>query len=399
MTIDDRLRSAAAELNRATSAARPRGPVRPPRRAPTRIGLALVAAAAFIALGVLATSGHQTPHVSVSTAPVSPAVESITFPGGFTPASVLPTGGGVWVLGTTGTGDTSCSAVRLDPATLASRSYRLPACGGYAAAGGGYVYLAVPRYRPGTNTADVHIERLDTRSGKAEVLGPVVTSAPGSAVGHLNLSYGDGYLWMYPWDSKVLKISPTTGAVVESITGVPVPGGGHAVVAANRGGVWLAQGPGGDALLRRLPPGSSSTEVVYRAPEPGSILWVADTGRLVWAAAATFLQQGAQVQVRLVALDLSGHVVTESGPEGVGSPVVPGPDDTLWSVGNPSTCTGPQTLWRIDPSTGRSYSFASLAVHGVYSCVAPGESPLAVSGRFAFVAQSGSLYRVDLVSG
>lgn len=399
MTIEDRLRAAAHDLSRATSGARP-GPLDGRhRRSAWKIPLAVVAAAAFIALGVLATSRHGTPRVSVSTGPVGPAVESITFGGGFTPNDVLATGRYVWVLGTAGTGGRSCSVVRLDPATLQTREYPLASCGGYYTAGGGYLYLAVPRYRAGTYTADVHIERLDTRTGDARVLAPVVTTAVGSAVGHLSLSYGGGYLWMYPWEGRLLKISPATGAVVETIEGLPVPGGGHPVVAANGAGIWLAQGPGGDGLLRRIPEGSTSASVVYTAPAPGSILWVSDAGTRVWAAAATFAQHGTGVQLRLVALDQSGRVVVETGPQGVGSPVTAGPAGSLWSVGSDSSCTGPAVLWRIDPDTGRSEPFASIPVPGGKPCVALGDAPLAVSGRFALVAASGVLYRVDLVSG
>jgi hypothetical protein len=331
----------------------------------------------------------------------SPAVSSITFSGPFQPQEVLATGGKAWLVGQIGSPAANrCAVERLDPRTLRTASYPLPECGPYATAGGGHLYLTALQYLAGTNSAEVHIESLDTATGHAVVMAPVVTTPVGSDVAHMALAYGGGSLWLYTWTNQLVKVSPVTGAVLDTIPAVPVPGGATPAVVANPAGVWVAAGPGGDGVLGRIPPGSRVPVAIYNTATPGSIRWLAAAGDRVWADAVSYLNGGRTAQTRLVGFDLSGRKVVETAPEDLGSSLVPGTGNALWSLGVAGpTCSGPQRLWKVDGSTGRSTTFTTLRSPVTNPCLNESSYQLAVAAGFVFVLDPTStaslLYRIN----
>jgi hypothetical protein len=224
------------------------------------------------------------------------------------------------------------------------------------------------------------------------------------------LAYGGGSLWLHPWGDEVLQISPTTGAVVRTITDAPFPGGGHPVVVANRSGIWLTGGVGSPPIIDRLTPGSRTASRVYQGPSPDSILGLVVAGDRVWAQVATYGDGGRNVTIRLAAFDAAGRKVLETGVEKFGYSPLAGWDDQLWSVAAGPGCTGPQRLWRIDGRTGRSVVAATWPSPVVPCPTAAGGgselmggTQLALAGHGAFVLDtddspgpSGVLFRIAL---
>lgn len=246
-----------------------------------------------------------------------PTVRSLGFPGPFLTQDVVASGGKIWLVGAVASiAANTCAVERVDPTTLRTTTYPLAACGGYVAVGGGMIFLVVARYVTGTNNEELHIESFDTATGRSTVMTPVVTAGQiGSGFAHMAFTYGDGSLWLYPWITQLWRISPSTGAVVDTLSGVPEAGGGQPAVMVDSAGIWLAEGPGGGPVISRIPPGSRTPIQVYSAGIGGSILWLAALNGRVWADAATFSNEGRTVRTRLVALDHTGRKVVESGPE------------------------------------------------------------------------------------
>jgi len=329
------------------------------------------------------------------------AVRSRSFPGPFLPQQIVSTGGSLWVLGTMGSTDPNrCAVERLDPETLRGPTYPLPECGPYLAAGDSHLYVVAVRYVAGSNGEDLHLETVDTTTGQTTLDPSVITTVVGSGLAHMAFAYGLGSLWLDSWNDQLWRISASTGAVTGSVSERSVTSGGHPSIVATRSGVWLAEGPGGGPTLKRLVPGSKAPSTVFVAPGSASILWLAATPGRVWADVATYADEGRTVRTRLLAFGSSGRMVLETPPEGLGSSLVAGSGHTLWTVGAGTTCAGPQRLWRVDGTTGRSVAVTTLR-SPIEPCLTEGGSQLAVAGGFVFVldatgaaSPAGVLYRI-----
>ena len=328
------------------------------------------------------------------------AVRSVTFAGAFLPQEVVATTGLVWLVGRMGPTAERCGIERVDPNSLRTSSFGLAACGAYVAANDGHIYLAATRYVPASNEAELRIEDFDIATGKSAVMAPVVATPVGSELGHMALAYGAGALWVVGWANQLLKVSPSTGFVLDRIN-VPTSGGGHPSIAVNQAGVWIADGPGGGPDIRRISPGSPTTSVIYSAPSSGAILWLSGAQGRIWANVATYLNGGRSVQTRLVAFDASGHKLAETRTEALGTSLAAGTAERMWSVGANQTCTGPQILWKLDGSSGISAEFTTLTTPSTNPCLTQSDTQLAVTGGFVFVLEAtgsadpaGVLYRI-----
>ena len=323
-------------------------------------------------------------------------MRTLRFTGSLGPTRELALDGRIWLVGSAGTG---CAVEELDPASLATRSYPLTECPtGYVAAGAGHLYLLVVHGRPTSNDEELHVETFDTTTGRSGVMAPVAATTVGSGLAHMTLLYGLGWLWLYPWGDRVLRISPSSGAVAGSVGGV-TSGGGHAVMAAEAAHMWLAEGPGGQHLFR-FTAASATASRVYRVPDPGSLVWVAAAGGRIWAEVATYSgTAGSVTTTRLVAFDGAGHRLFQNGPEAVGEAGLVEAGGQLWSAGLGTSCWAPLRLWRVQPGTGHS-ALAAVLGHG-QTCVTAGDVQMAAAGGYVFVldpAASGSgagvLYRI-----
>ena len=308
-----------------------------------------------------------------------PAIRAVRFPGPFLPQQIVSIGGQVWVIGTT---SGRCTFERIDPVTLRSRTFTVPECGPYVAAGAGHLYVTAVHHTSGTNDAALHLESFDTATGRVTVAAPVMFTAVGSGLAHMALAYGAGSLWLYPWGDRLLRVTPLTGAVVASASGL-TSGGGHPVMVTDDATVWMAEGPGGPGLFR-LAAADRTASRVYSVPAPGSLLWVVAAGGRIWADAASYTDGGRSVVTRLVAFDRTGRMVLQSPPEALGDSAVAGTHRDLWTVGVGASCSGPQRLWQVDEASGRSTVVATLR-SPIEACLTEGANQLAVAGGYVFV--------------
>jgi hypothetical protein len=324
--------------------------------------------------------------------------DSRTFTGSFTPEQIVSVGGTPWVVGATeGSGAAGCAVAAVDAATLGTKPLYVADSCPYVAAGGGHLYLAAVTYVHGTNDEQIRIESVDATTDRAVLLAPVVMTVVGSAIAHIALVYGAGSLWLYGFaepDSgvtDVIQISPVSGAILRTITGVPAIGGGEPAIAATARGLWLAGGAGSLGDLERVVPGSGALAAVAVRPGAGSVVWLTAVGPNVWGEVATFRDEGRSAATRLVAFDASGRQVVESPAEAVGDGPVVGSDRGLFLVGvGDGRCPSvglssyPEHLWRVDAATGASVVAATFRSPVDPCDIGPG-SDVAVTGHSVFV--------------
>lgn len=337
----------------------------------------------------------------------SPVLTVSHMPSTFVAQQITATQGWVWAIGTTApTTLTDCDLAAVSARRMAWRLYRIPACATDITSGNGRVYLLTNRQQPSDNTREYHIEVFDPGSASARVLAPVVLTNIGSAVAHTDLSFGDGALWLYGYSSgrpEVVRISPDSGAVEETLTSVPAIGGVFPALAANTAGVWLGGGPGGPPDLQWVRPGATQGTTVYAGPASSSILWLSAVDGHVWAGVAEYSGMPVAVTTHLVALDTGGHVAVDSPEERTGIvPIVTTTGGGLWGLAPSPTCTGPESLVAIDPTTGNSHAVATLRASVSLCDGAAAAAQLASVGRdvFALIAGgspgSGVLYRAAI---
>jgi hypothetical protein len=350
-------------------------------------------------------AGSTTPAARKTTAEhgaAGPRIRSLTFAGSFAPEQVVSEGGKIWLIGSTGSSaDPSCAIEEVDPVRLRTETFPIPACGSYVAVGEGRIFLADGAFTGATDVTAFHIESFDTVTGTAVVMGPVDISVTGTGYAHMAMTFAAGSLWLNPWSTEVLEISPSTGAVVRTVTGMPISGGGHPLIVGGGSGLWLAGGVASPATIYRLDPGSGTPVVFATGPSKSSILWLSAVGDRLWAEVGTDEDGGRTVVTRMEAFTPSGRKVVETSPENVGDLPAVGTGGQLWSSGVGARCNGPQRLWRIDSQTGRTVVTATLR-SPVAPCLFEGDgSELAAAGQSVFVldptgdpAAGGVLYRI-----
>ncbi len=314
---------------------------------------------------------HRAPtiHTDRPTGPVTTA----TFPGAFRPDEAVGVGRSLWLIDDSGPGPgPGCPVRRLNARTLkVTGTFSLSTCGVNAVAGlNGSVDVETFTGRRGTNNFDIHIESLSTTTGVSTTFAPTVLTVAGSGIVHNQLAYFDGWLWLDA-RSEIVQISPVTGAVVSTTTGVPADSF-LPLVSPGPGGLWLA----GDAspssvidirplsshppsgmrpFLTALPPlGGSQPDSVtidWMSPFDGRMwLGLTTTTPLTLAPASSSMTQ------HIVVVNGSGAVVTRSPVESDGSALVP-VGFRLFTVATPSCAR--LVISRLDPVSLRTTKVAT----------------------------------------
>jgi len=351
----------------------------------------VVVLATGLVAGLLLTVGNSgtTSNTTVPSAP-KVAIQSLTFPGPFVPMQVVSTSGAVWVLGTNqAAAHGGCSIEEVDPATLRTQMFPIPACGDYLSVGKGLIYIAADIPAVNGNSDDLHLEVFDPATSRATVMAPVMITTQGSGRAHMDMTYGAGSIWMTYWGSELVQISPSTGAVLQRIANAPQSVGGHGTIVANDGGLWIAEGAGSPADIYRLAPGSQRFSKIYNGPARGSVLWLSSIGTKTWAAIATYGENDEMASSQLVAFDFSGKKVIETANEQFGDVPLVGSGAELWSVGSGAKCSAPQQLWMIDSETGGS-SYVTTLRTPVEPCLteSPTTSQMTVVNGSIFILEA-----------
>ena len=365
--------------------------------------MALAAGAALSAVVVGVGSGS--PRVGTGSgspgahAPVLRAAEVRAFSGPLAPQEVFSVGGRLWLVGSTslGTVPEHCAAEELDPSNLSGHQVAMPACPLYSAVGGMDLYFAVASHSDAADTDTFHIEALDTATGQATVFAPVVTVTSGTGYAHMTMAYGAGWLWLEPWSTEILQISPSSGAVVGRVSDVPPSNSGHPWLAVTGGAVWAA---GGTSAVTRIVASSSEASPVFSSPT-GTVLWVAVAGGRVWADEVRVADGGRGRPVsRLLAFSGSGERVADSPAPEIGDLPVLGSGGRMWAADVP--CSGAERVWDLDPHTGAPLASTTLPPVGFAGC-GPAGAPAATIGTDLYLlrpagatTEGGELYRITV---
>ncbi len=314
---------------------------------------------------------------STASAAPQPAARVTTrsFSEPFVPNEVLAANGSIW-LAAQGPNDqgTGCRIGRLNPTTMAVATYPLVACGFNASAGEGNIFLETTTADTATQTYAIHVERFSISTDVATVL-PVVSASVflGSAIAHTQLQFADGSLWLYAAiesdsgrvQTRILQLSPETGAVEHTYPSVPEIGGIEPfVVAGSHGYVWFSGGPGSAPNLLHIDARTGAARSVQFPIANTSIFDVASKGDelyVMYLTAAQGSRAGASIHV--ARLNASGRMAARSPHEPLGTWLV-ADGGGLFSVGPSATCSAPVHVWRVDPATLRTNQIASLGLTG-----------------------------------
>jgi hypothetical protein len=316
---------------------------------------------------------------------------------GLQPSELLASGGAPWLMVPRSPNDSraGCDLARVDPLTGEISTSPLPACGFNGVVGDdGTLYFTSDTAVPNSFTHELRILVVDPATRTGRVLDPVAMRVEGSSIGHTQLGYADGSLWLWGrlgGTDEIHRVSPTTGEVEQVITGVPPIGGIEPLMAATPGQLWLSGGPGGGTTLARL---DTTTGVVTPGPalasSPGTIPWLASYGDEVLVSVIGTNGAGASTTGRILALGPDGSTRRAMDGDPLGGELVAS-DDALWLLGSADRCTR-VPLARVDPSTlvaTEVYAFSG----STSACVGGGTRQLAAVGPSAYVLDQG-LYRV-----
>ncbi|HVC69894.1 MAG TPA: hypothetical protein VNC61_06470 [Acidimicrobiales bacterium] len=332
-------------------------------------------------------------------------VRALEFGGTFHPAEIVGAHGVLWMTARHGNDPSTapCAIERIDPARLSPVAYPLSACGMNIVAGNGALYLETEASQPGSNSVDIGIESFSTTTERSTFLSRHLMTVVGSEIAHTQLAYADGWLWLYGDTDHdvVLQISPTSGAVVRTLTGVPAIGGTEPLVAAGPGGIWLAGGPGGPPAPAVVASDPSTGNTIQALPGTTSatVEWLAPVNARMWKGEANVPQgQHRSLTERIVVVNGSGAFVKRSPVEGFGSAPV-AVAGQLWTAGPGGSGCARQPIWRVDPTTLRTTVIATLRPTSD-PCLTPSFRSVAGTGGALFVLDGAGgsapavLYRV-----
>ena len=361
------------------------------RRRLAWLGVVVIVAGVVVAsIETTRPSPMSPPHSSKIGSPASSrtSIRSVNFPGPFVPEQVVSVDRSVWVLGSSGQ-DTqqSCSIERINPVNLQVHVYPISVCGYYLAVGNGLIYIAGDV--SAINDDNFHLEIFNPATRHAAVMNAVMITTQGSGRAHMDMTYGAGSIWMSYWGSELVQVSPSTGAVIRTITNAPPSEGGHGTIVANGGGLWIADGASSTAAIYHLAADSQTISTIYTGPADSSVLWLSSIGPTVWADVAGGSDGHPVLSTRLIAFDLSGKQILEGPNELFGDVPLVGSRGGLWSIGSGALCSAPQRLWRIDPANGRSTDITALRTP-VEPCLTenPTTSQITVVNRSVFVLEA-----------
>jgi hypothetical protein len=220
--------------------------------------------------------------------------------------------------------------------------------------------------RPDAST--LRIARI-TRHGYT--VGPVVVRYSEASDTNAEWTYGDGYLWIYEpastRGSELLQVSPTSGAVVDTI---PMPMISRPLLAADADGLWLApaveSGWNGNPVraLYLVKPGARRPQIAAR--EVTLARWLVAEGHSVWADVTHYPKpstlwrfdgpKARPVSHRSVGAEL------DFGEFGYGEPGYAGGASGLWAV----VPRGGQQVIRIDPTRGQPTRMTTIHPQSSY---------------------------------
>lgn len=233
-----------------------------------------------------------------------------------------------------------------------------------------------------------------TASGFA--LGPILMTYTELSDTDAEWVYGDGFLWVFDplttAGSELLRISETTGALLQRVA---MPRVDRPLLAADADGLWIAPAsnsgfqPLSATGLYHLAPGMTRPARVKRLR--WSADWMLAAGHSVWIeinhagkSETLWRLDGAHAKV---VLEVQSNHRSGFGEFGYGQRTVAGDAaDGIWTVtagGGPQQ--GNQEVMRIDASTGRTSTLASVTPPGGNASVYNGIPVVVLDGSLFFL--------------
>ncbi len=247
-----------------------------------------------------------------------------------------------------------CVTAPVDPQTLAVGRVRTGNCGDPRLFGQSIEVVNSPILQ--TNNASLSINSLDPTSGRT-AYGPVVMTYASLSDTRPVMTSGGQWLWIYDVSTTngpvLLQISEQSGAVADTI---PMPSLSRPLLAADNGGVWIANSVEGSSApaLFYATAGSSAPRVVVPSTDV-PICWMVASGTGAWV--GTGVQACAKQDVQRFVDDSDAPVFTTSGTF-LPFTVVGNESDALWTMQYLSPSK--EMIVRIDPDTGSESVVATV---------------------------------------
>jgi hypothetical protein len=240
----------------------------------------------------------------------------------------------------------TCAAASLDPQTLAAGPLRTGSCGDPLLTGRTVEAVETPIGQ--SNNATISINVADPATGQVRN-GPVVMSYGSYSDTRPVIAYGTAWLWIYDVATtdgpELLQVSASSGEVVDTIH---MPGLYKPLLAADDGGVWVANSIGGSPApaLSYVDAWSSAPSVVI--PDTNQpICWLQADGTSAWV--GTGLQNACAKQAVERFVDYGTAPLFSVPGNFLVFNVVGNETDGLWTL---QLNAGVQQIVSIDPQTG-----------------------------------------------
>ena len=244
---------------------------------------------------------------------------------------------------------TTCVAAPIDPRTLALGKLEIGKCNDPLLSG--LTVAAVTMQSPHSNNAAISINTANVATGRVHDGPPIATYGLSSDT-HPVFASGTRWIWIYEVATtagpELLQVSADSGAVVDT---VPMPALYRPLLAADGGGVWVANSIGGSpaSALSYVAAGASAPRVVVAATDL-PICWLVASGTSAWVGAGVD-RACAQEDVERFTDDSTVPVFTAA--EGVTPPastVIGDEANGLWTMQWVSPTR--EEIIHIDPDTG-----------------------------------------------
>jgi hypothetical protein len=242
----------------------------------------------------------------------------------------------------------TCVAAPIDPQSLAVGKLEVGSCDNPPLFG--LRVEAANTYVPHSNNATISLITANPSTGRVRH-GPVVMTYGSYSDTRPVFAYGSQWLWIYDVETtagpELLQVSMQSGDVVDT---VPMPALYRPLLAADNGGVWVANSIGGSpaSALSYVVAGSSAPRVVL-SDNNVPICWLAASGSTAWVGAG--LERACATEaVERFTDDNPAPVFTTAGVAPPAFNVIGNETDGLWTMlwASPTK----EEIIRIDPDTG-----------------------------------------------
>jgi hypothetical protein len=243
----------------------------------------------------------------------------------------------------------TCVAAPIDPQTLAVGKFEVGSCDDPLLSG--LTVAAVTAPIPHSNNATLSLNTANAATGRVHH-GPGIVTYGSYSDTHPVVASGTRWIWIYDVDTtagpELLQVSAHSGNVVATI---PMPALYRPLLAADEGGVWVANSIGGSpaSALSYFAAGASAPRVVV-ADTNLPICWLVASGSSAWVGAGVDRACAQEVVERFSDHGTAPAFTAAAAVTPPAFTVVGDEADGLWSMQWSSPTR--EEIIHIDPDTG-----------------------------------------------